>query len=83
MTIEVDGIYASEWKKFHPEQFVSVWQFQDSIRLNFYGTADISQIPEYLADEDLDDFVLQPTDDEGNQIPLKEAIELGKKYVGG
>jgi len=81
--MDVHGIYASEWEKFHPEQFVNIWQFQDYIRLNIWGTSKTLCIPEYLADEDLDDFVLEPIDDEGNAIPLKEALELGKKYVAG
>lgn len=76
--MDVHGIYASEWEKFHPEQFVSVWQFQDYIRLNFYGTADASQIPEYLADEDLDDFVLEPIKEEGEAILLADAISRGQ-----
>ncbi len=75
----IKGIYASEWEKFHPQQFVNIWTFEFDNRLVFWGTATTSDIPQDLADQDLDDFVLEPTDEIGNSISLAEAIALAKR----
>jgi hypothetical protein len=72
------GISASEWQKFQPDQFVNIWQVSYEDKLNFYCEGKSSDIGEILSDKDLEDFVLEPVDEEGNVMPLAQAIALGR-----
>ena len=76
--MSIKGIYATEWQKFQPDQFVNIWQVSYEDKLNFYCEGKSSDIGEILSDKDLEDFVLEPVDEEGNVMPLAQAIALGR-----
>jgi hypothetical protein len=72
----IKGIYADEWQKFHPDQFVNVWWFAhyDGRKLEFYCDGRAADVPLMLGGEDLEDFVLEPVTDLGETMTVADAI---------
>lgn len=86
--MNIEGVYGSEWEKFHPEQFISIWKLEEyivnfKVRLVIWGYSKASNIPEYLSGKEFDDFILEPINEIGGAISLVEAIERREKYVSG
>jgi hypothetical protein len=77
MTIR--GIYGDEWQKFHPDQFVCIWQFDCSNGLEYYCDGKAGDIPVILGGESLEDFVLEPVNDMGEAMTMADAIERKEK----
>jgi hypothetical protein len=68
------GLYADEWQKFHPDQFVNIWQFDHCNGLEFYGDGKAGDVPAILGGEDLGDFALEPVNDLGETMTVADAI---------
>jgi|GEM_PF-1870193 len=73
----VKGIHATDWQQFHPDQFVNIWQFSysDDRDLTFYCDGRISDVLAILGGKDLEDFVLEPVDDLGVPMTVKDSID--------
>ncbi len=74
----IKGIYADEADKLHPEQWVNVYEIDVTGRAIFHSSCQVKEL-------DLDDpeeYGLEPTDEYGNLISLKEAFSLvDRKYL--
>lgn len=69
--MRVVGLYADEAiTRFSPEQHVNIW---DASSRCFHCEAQMSSLPEEVTD-DLESFFLEPTDEAGTPISLKEAM---------
>ena len=68
------GLYADEWPKFHPDQFVNIWQFDHCNGLEFYGDGKAGDVPLILGGEALESFVLEPVTELGEAMTVADAI---------
>jgi len=75
--MSIKGIHASDWQQFHPDQFVNIWRFSysDDRDLTFYCDGRASDVLAILGGEDLEDFVLEPVDDLGVPMTVKDSID--------
>ncbi len=74
----IKGIYADEAHKLHPDQWVNVYEIDVCGRAVFYCSCQVKEL-------DLDDpeeYGLEPTDEYGNLMSLKEAFSYVKVKDG-
>lgn len=74
----IKGIYADEADKLHPEQWVNVYQIDVCGRATYYDSCQVKEL-------DLDypeEYGLEPTDEYGNLMSLKEAFSYVKVKDG-
>jgi hypothetical protein len=68
--MRIKGIYADESERFHPEQWVNVYELDVCGRTVFYCSCQVKDLD--LDDEE--EYGLEPTDADGNVISVKTAL---------
>lgn len=71
--MRIDGIGAEEAYRFSLQQWVNVWLLNGS-DCEFYGSCQVYELDELLEDADIEDFGLEPVDQAGNVMSVKEAL---------
>lgn len=70
----IKGIYADEADKLHPEQWVNVYEIDVCGRAIYHSSC---QVKDLNLDEP-EEYGLEPTDEDGNLMSVKEAFFLDK-----
>jgi hypothetical protein len=68
----IKGIFAFDRNLFHPEQWVNVYCVDCGERSSYYATMQIKDV-DTLVDERPDEYGLEPTDENGDLMSVKEA----------
>lgn len=79
--MRINGVPAEEAYRFHPEQWVNLWLFQynGSNDVSFYCCSQVWNLAEAIGDYDIDEFVLEPVTEDGEEMSLQQAIDLASQ----
>jgi hypothetical protein len=72
----VYGVTAELAKEFHPQQWVNLYQLDQTNReqeLHYLGRYRIKDLP--ISIEQADGFALEPLDEQGNVISVQQALD--------
>ena len=74
----IKGIYAEEADQLHPEQWVNVYEIDVCGRAIYHSSCQVKEL-------DLDypeEYGLEPTDEDGNLMSVKEALNWAEVEDG-
>lgn len=74
----IKGIYADEADKLHPEQWVNVYQIDVTDGAIYHSSCQVKE----LNLDDSEEYGLEPTDEDGNLMSVKQALNWAKVKNG-